>query len=231
MATVLIADDNEQIAGVLKKYLVSGGYDVICAADGEQALALFAKNNVDVVLLDVMMPKVDGFEVCRQLRRESDVPILIVTARSEDFERIMGLDIGADDYIVKPFSPGEVVARIRAVLRRLEKRDRDRSADVLHVDNLIVDIAKYVVTIDGKDVPLTKRAVEILWTLASRPNQTFTRELLLDMLWGKDFFGDIRTVDSQIKRMRSVLSEYAHPGWDIKTMWGVGYKFEKADEA
>lgn len=231
MATVLIADDNEQIAGVLKKYLTSGGYDVICAADGEEALTLFAKNNVDVVLLDVMMPKVDGFEVCRQIRRESDVPILMVTARSEDFERIMGLDIGADDYIVKPFSPGEVVARIRAVLRRLEKRDRDRSTDVLCVDNLTVDIAKYVVMIDGKDVPLTKRAVEILWTLASRPNQTFTRELLLDMLWGKDFFGDIRTVDSQIKRMRSVLSEYTHPGWDIKTIWGVGYKFEKTDEA
>lgn len=229
MATVLIADDNVQIVGILEKYLGGSGYETVLAFDGQQALDAFSQNEIDVVLLDVMMPKIDGFEVCRQLRRESDVPILMVTARSEDFERIMGLDIGADDYIVKPFSPGEVVARIRAVLRRLEARDRGKNPDVLHVDDLTVDIAKYVVTIGGERVHLTKRAVEILWTLASRPNQTFTRELLLDMLWGKDFFGDIRTVDSQIKRMRSILAQYAHPSWDIKTIWGVGYKFEKGD--
>ncbi len=225
MPTVLIADDNVQIVGILRKYLEADGYDVLAAYDGRSALDVFAAGNVDVILLDVMMPRVDGFEVCREIRRKSNVPILMITARSEDFERIMGLDIGADDYIVKPFSPGEVLARIRAVLRRLEAQAPGDG--VLRYANLSVDIGKYIVKIGREPVPLTKRAIEVLYTLMSRPEQIFTRELLLDTLWGADYFGDIRTVDSQIKRLRSVLSEYPHPRWEIKTIWGVGYKFEK----
>ncbi|MEG1524579.1 MAG: response regulator transcription factor [Clostridia bacterium] len=230
MPTVLIADDNTQIVSVLNKYLLSDGYHVLTAYDGLEALSAFQANSIDIVLLDVMMPKMDGFAVCREIRKASDVPILMITARSEDFERIMGLDIGADDYIVKPFSPGEVMARIRAVLRRLEPRERGKNADQLTVGSLAVDIGKYSVTVSGMHVTLTKRAIEILWTLAGRPDQIFTRELLLDTLWGKDYFGDIRTVDSQIKRMRATLSDCPHPDWEIKTIWGVGYKFERINE-
>lgn len=230
MPTVLIADDNVQIVNVLKKYLLSDGFTVLAAFDGQQTLDLFHSTHVDVILLDVMMPKVDGFAVCREIRRESDVPILMITARSEDFERIMGLDIGADDYIVKPFSPGEVMARVRAVLRRLDARERGKNSDVIRYGSLTVDLSKYEVTIGGEAAPMTKRAIEILWTLLSKPDQIFTREMLLDLLWGRDYYGDIRTVDSQIKRMRSILNDYTHPDWDIRTIWGVGYKFEKRNE-
>jgi DNA-binding response OmpR family regulator len=227
MACVLIADDNVQIVGILEKYLKADGYSVLTAYDGQAALDIFFSASVDLILLDVMMPKVDGFAVCRQIRQKSDVPILMVTARSEDFERIMGLDIGADDYIVKPFSPGEVLARVRAVLRRLEPRTSAGGVHLVQYDNLLIDLNKYVVAIDNQPVSLPKRAVEILYTLLNRPDQVFTREMLLDTLWGKDYYGDIRTVDSQMKRMRAVLNDYPHPNWDIKTIWGVGYKFDK----
>ena len=230
MATVLIADDNAQIVSVLEKYLRSDGYEVRTAFDGQAALQIFCEGNIDVILLDVMMPKMDGFEVCRQIRRVSDVPILMITARSEDFERIMGLDIGADDYILKPFSPGEVLARIRAVLRRLQPRGGDAPEELLRCGNLTVNLTQYQVLVDGKEAPLSRRAVEILYTLLLHPDRIYTREMLLDALWGKDFFGDIRTVDSQIKRMRNILNDYPHPGWDIKTIWGVGYKFEKDED-
>lgn len=226
MASVLIADDNVQIISILSRYLKSDGYAVKAVYDGEAALAAFFEGGIDVILLDVMMPKMDGFAVCREIRRHSDIPILMITARSEDFERIMGLDIGADDYIVKPFSPGEVLARIRAVLRRFEPRNIE-TGNLLRFDNLTVNLDQYSVLIDGEPVSLTKRAVEILYTLMNRPDQIFTREMLLDLLWGKDYFGDIRTVDSQIKRMRNALTCPAHPKWEIRTIWGVGYKFEK----
>lgn len=226
MATLLIADDNKQILSVLERYAKNSGYDVILAEDGEQALELYEKNTVSLVLLDVMMPKVDGFEVCRRIRKTSNVPIILITARGEDFERIMGLDIGADDYIVKPFSPGEVMARIRAILRRMSNYSEQETNRILMVDNLKIDLESYAVTVDGDSVGLTKKAVEILWTLASKPQKTFTRETLLNMLWGEDYHGDIRAVDSQVKRMRLILSQHQHPNWDIKTVWGVGYQFE-----
>lgn len=230
MTRVLIADDHVQIVSILEKYLRAEGYEVRAAFDGQSALELFASGGADVVLLDVMMPKVDGFEVCRRIRKQSAVPILMITARGEDFERIMGLDIGADDYIVKPFSPGEVLARIRAVLRRLEPREQENNGRLLRMGNLGVDIGRYAVWVGKKEVPLTKRAVEILYTLMSRPDQIFTREILLDLLWGKDYYGDIRTVDSQIKRMRAVLADYPHQGWEIKTIWGVGYQLDANGE-
>lgn len=227
MSTLLIADDNQQITEVLSLYAKTQGFDVIIAEDGQQALDLYKKKEIDLVLLDVMMPKIDGFEVCRQIRKTSDVPIIMVTARSEDFERIMGLEIGADDYIIKPFSPSEVFARVRAVLRRINKTKNSNGPLLILTHNLMIDLDAYVVKIDGNVVPLTKRECEILWLLASNPDMVFSRPTLLNRLWGYDYFGDARTVDSHIKRLRNKLAQYDHPNWDIKTIWGVGYKFEK----
>lgn len=226
MSNMLIADDNRQIVSILTEYAKKEGYSVTRAYDGEEALRLFRAGRFDVVLLDVMMPEKDGFEVCRELRRVSDVPILMITARGEDFERIMGLDIGADDYIVKPFSPGEVMARVRAILRRLE-RSSD-GARVLQAEDLTVDLDDFAVHIGGQPVSLTKKETELLWTLACAPGRVFTRDSLLDLLWGADYYGDNRTVDSHIKRLRQKLDAVPHEGWEIKTIWGIGYKFELA---
>ena len=230
MPTVLIADDNKQITSILEEYAKKEGHTAYVAFDGQEALQLFDKIHPDVVLLDVMMPKVDGFEVCREIRKKSDTPVIMITARGEDFERIMGLDIGADDYIVKPFSPPEVMARIRAVLRRMA-RDGGQAGQVYTFDNLTVNLDEYIVTVGGAHIPLTKKETEILYTLATNKNKVFSRDNLLNSLWGYDYFGDTRTVDSHIKRLRAKLDEAEHPAWDIKTIWGVGYKFEvKADE-
>ncbi len=230
MATLLIADDNRQISSVLEEYAKKEGHTPHVAFDGQAALELFYKVHPDVVLLDVMMPKVDGFEVCREIRKSSNVPVIMITARGEDFERIMGLDIGADDYIVKPFSPGEVMARVRAVLRRMA-RDEAPSKNLFSFSDLTIDLDEYAVTIGGKKVSLTKKEIEILWTLATNRNKAFSRDNLLNSLWGYEYYGDTRTVDSHIKRLRSKLDEYPHDGWDIGTIWGVGYKFEvRSDE-
>jgi two-component system response regulator ResD len=225
MPTILIADDNRQISSILEEYVKKEGYTAVTAYDGREALDLFYKLQPDVVLLDVMMPKVDGFEVCREIRREYNTPVIMITARSEDFERIMGLDIGADDYIVKPFSPGEVMARIRAVLRRLS-REEGLKKQIFTIDNLMINLDEYIVAINGNKVLLTKKEIELLWTLASNMNKVFSRDNLLNSLWGYDYYGDTRTVDSHIKRLRAKLSACAHDHWDIKTIWGVGYKFE-----
>jgi DNA-binding response OmpR family regulator len=191
---------------------------------------LFKKLKPDAVLLDVMMPKLDGFAVCREIRKTSTVPVIMITARGEDFEKIMGLDIGADDYIVKPFSPGEVMARLRAVLRRMEKGQKD-AKQVFEQGNLLILLDDYTALVDGQEVPLTKKELEILWTLATHTNKVFSRDNLLESLWGYDYFGDSRTVDSHIKRLRAKLEAFHPEGWEIKTIWGVGYKFEvKADE-
>lgn len=225
MAIMLIADDNKQITSILGEYAKSEGYIVKIAYDGKAAVEAFNKYNPEIVLLDVMMPQMDGFEVCREIRKQSNVPIIMITARGEDFERIMGLDIGADDYIVKPFSPGEVMARVRAIMRRLMTEDK-MSNQVFAYDNLKISMDDYIVTIDNKNVSLTKKEIELLWTLASNKNKVFTRDNLLNSIWGYDYYGDNRTVDSHIKRLRSKLEEFEHRNWDIKTIWGVGYKFE-----
>ncbi|MFA5342087.1 MAG: response regulator transcription factor [Clostridia bacterium] len=227
MTKILIADDNKQITSILEEYSKKEGYETILAYDGIQAMELIKKNNFDIILLDVMMPKMDGFEVVREVRKESDVPVIMITARGEDFERIMGLDIGADDYIVKPFSPQEVMARVRAVLRRLSKETIMQKKSLLQIDNLVIDIEDYVVTIDKNKVMLTKKELELLWTLASSIGKVFTRDNLLNTLWGYDYFGDTRTVDTHVKRLRAKLNEYPHENWDVKTIWAVGYKFEE----
>ena len=227
MQYILIADDNRDITDVLSAYARKDEFDPIVAHDGEEALRLFNQYNPVVVLLDVMMPKEDGYEVCRKIRAKSDTPVILITARGEDFEKIMGLDIGADDYIVKPFSPSEVMARVRAVLRRMVKKSPDsNSANILTVDNLTINLEEYTLYINKKKIPMTKKEIETMWTLASNPNKVFTRDNLLDSLWGFDYFGDSRTVDSHIKRLRAKLDKIDHPQWNIKTIWGVGYKFE-----
>ena len=225
MADILIADDNQQIASVLAEYLRKEGHTPHLAADGQQALSMFLRIKPDAVLLDVMMPKLDGFAVCREIRSQSSVPIIMVTARGEDFEKIMGLDIGADDYILKPFSPSEVMARLRAVLRRMDRSSLDTRKAVT-LGNLRVDMDNYEVQVEGKDVLLTKKEVEILWTLAAHSSKVFSRENLLESLWGYEYYGDLRTVDSHIKRLRAKLEAFSPKGWEIKTIWGVGYKLE-----
>ncbi|MBR0574864.1 response regulator transcription factor [Proteiniclasticum sp. BAD-10] len=229
MTKLLIADDNLQITEILSEYARSQGYEVTLAHDGEEALETFHQTAFDAILLDVMMPKKDGFEVCREIRKTSNVPIIMVTARGEDFERIMGLDIGADDYIVKPFSPGEVMARVRAVLRRMEK-SADAKANLLQLGNLSINLDDFQVTLEGKLLNLTKKETELLWTMAKSKNKLFTRENLLNSLWGYDYFGDARTVDSHIKRLRAKLDAFPHPEWELKTVWGMGYKLEVHDD-
>lgn len=233
MAKMLIADDNKQITSILSNYARKEGFEPVVALDGEEALRLFDEHEPDIamVLLDVMMPKVDGFEVCRRLRGKSLVPVIMVTARGEDFEKIMGLDIGADDYIIKPFRAGEVMARVRAILRRMQPREEKTAHNIYRYSNLMIDLDKYAVTVNGSEVPLTKKEVELLWTLAKNSSKVFSRDNLLDSLWGYDYYGDSRTVDSHIKRMRAKLDKFEHPGWEIKTIWGVGYRFEEKANA
>ncbi len=226
--SILIVDDNKQIISVLQQYAINEGYSPILAYDGEEGLLQFQSHSPDVVLLDVMMPKLDGFEVCRRIRKSSNVPIIMITARGEDFERIMGLDIGADDYIVKPFSPGEVMARVRAVLRRISPTSSDEK--VFSYDTLTIKLDSFTVSISGENIPLTKKETELLWTLAINKNKVFSRDNLLNTLWGYDYFGDNRTVDSHIKRLRAKLEAVPHSNWEIKTIWGVGYKFEIAED-
>lgn len=227
MKKILIADDNKQITTILSSYAKKEGWEPVIALDGREALDLFFKhqNEISMVLLDVMMPGVDGFEVCRQLRHSSMVPIIMITARGEDYDKIMGLDIGADDYVIKPFSASEVMARVRAVMRRINVQEQPKQ-NVLRCSNLYIDLDKYDVRIDDAEVPLTKKEVELLWTLAKNSNKVFSRDNLLDSIWGYDYFGDSRTVDSHIKRLRAKLDKYEHTAWEIKTIWGVGYRFE-----
>lgn len=225
MEKILIADDNLQITKILSEFAKKEGYEPVIAYDGEEALELFRQDQFAIILLDVMMPKRDGFEICREIRKVSNIPIIIITARGEDFERIMGLDIGADDYIVKPFSAGEVMARIRAVLRRIDI-SRNDSQRYLTYDNLIVSLDNASVTISEQKIALTKKELEILWTLLGNRGKIFSRDNLLSNLWGYDYPGDNRTVDNHIKRLRAKLDKVPHPNWQIKTIWGMGYKFE-----
>lgn len=201
MTKILIADDNRQIVEVLAKYVNQEGIETDVAYDGEEAWQLFLENDYDGLLIDIMMPKIDGYELARRIRHESMVPILMITAKGEDYERIMGLDIGADDYIVKPFSLAEVMARLRAVLRRVDFQENQN--EQLKVGELRLDRQRYEVTVRQKEIKLTKKEFELLWTLVEGDGRVFPREELLDRLWGYDYFGDSRTVDTHIKRLRA----------------------------
>lgn len=229
MSYILIADDNTDITDVLSVYVKKEGHEPVIACDGIEAMEKFKEFTPACVLLDVMMPREDGYEVLRKIRACSNVPVIMITARGEDFERVMGLDIGADDYIVKPFSPSEVMARVRAVMRRMNMAEApgETSSDTkIVVGNLTINLDEYSLFIDKEKINLTKKEIETMWTLAKNPNKVFTRDNLLDSLWGYDYYGDSRTVDSHIKRLRSKINAVPHPGWDIKSIWGVGYKFE-----
>ncbi|MBR5288094.1 MAG: response regulator transcription factor [Clostridia bacterium] len=231
MERILIADDHLQIAKIIAEFVKKSGFDPVIASDGKEALDLFHREKFAVILLDVMMPHMDGFALCREIRRTSSVPIIMITARGEDFERVMGLDIGADDYIVKPFSGEEVMARIRAILRRVDRSSQTSYAKrQISVGNLFIDLDDALVKIDGQIVALTKKELEILYTLAENRGKLFSREALLSLLWGYDYYGDSRTVDSHVKRLRAKLDMMDHPGWQVKTVWGLGYKFEDTED-
>lgn len=222
---ILIADDDQQIRELLALYFFKEGFKVEEAADGAQAILKVQQTQPNMVILDIMMPVLDGMEVCRQIRKISRVPIIMLTARDEDDDRIMGLEEGADDYITKPFNPREVVARVKAVLRRVPD-STFVSADKLKFSNLEINIAEYTVTTGDKIIDLTAKEMELLWYLASHPGRVYSREQLLESIWGYTYYGDTRTVDTHIKRIRHKIGAKESSPWDIKTVWGVGYKFE-----
>ena len=222
---ILVVDDDRNICELLKLYLENEGYSVFVANDGQQAVEMFQAKSPELVLLDIMLPKMDGWQVCREIRKVSNAPIIMLTAKGETFDKVLGLELGADDYIVKPFSPREVVARIKAVLRRTTEQQQTSDDGCVTYEGLVIDIKSYTVTLRGQPVICTPKEIEILYMLASNPGQVFTREQLLNRVWGYDFAGETRTVDTHIKRLRAKLDS-AGLGWSIKTIYGVGYKFE-----
>ncbi len=227
MTRLLIADDQQAITKVLEAYAKQAGMQADIACDGEEAWDLFLQREYDAVLLDIMMPKMDGFTLSKKIREVSMVPILLITARGEDYDRIMGLDLGADDYIVKPFSAAEVMARVRAVLRRIEPAS-PAGNQMIRIGNLLADYDTFEAKIDGSPLVLTKKEFDLLWIMAEHPGKVFSRDNLLDSLWGWDYEGDARTVDTHIKRLRAKLGDRP-VGWRIDTVRGVGYRLERTD--
>ena len=225
---ILIVDDDRNICELLRLYLEKEGYETLLAHDGETAVNMHSEMETDLVLLDVMMPRVDGWEACRRMRAKKDTPIIMLTAKGETFDKVLGLELGADDYIVKPFDTKEVVARIKAVLRRTGRTSKSRQEShdgELVFDNLVVNITKYELKVKGEVVDTPPKEMELLYYLAKNPNKVFTRDALLDEVWGFEYYGDSRTIDVHIKRLREKL-EGVSEQWSLKTVWGVGYKFE-----
>ena len=225
MGKVLVADDDKNICELLRLYLVKEGFQVVLAGDGEEALARFSAENPDIILLDVMMPRLDGWQVCREIRKKSECPIIMITAKGETFDKVLGLELGADDYVVKPFETKEIVARIKAVLRRTGQSAAENDIKEVSYDKLVVNMTKYELKVDGKVVDTPPKELELLYHLASNPNRVYTRDQLLDEVWGFEYYGDSRTVDVHVKRLREKL-EGVSDKWTLKTVWGVGYKFE-----
>ena len=225
MGKVLVADDDKNICELLRLYLVKEGFQVVLAGDGEEALARFSAENPDIILLDVMMPRLDGWQVCREIRKKSECPIIMITAKGETFDKVLGLELGADDYVVKPFETKEIVARIKAVLRRTGKSAAENDIKEVSYDKLVVNMTKYELKVDGKVVDTPPKELDLLYHLASNPNRVYTRDQLLDEVWGFEYYGDSRTVDVHVKRLREKL-EGVSDKWTLKTVWGVGYKFE-----
>lgn len=225
---ILIVDDDNNIAELISLYLTKECYDTKIVNDGEQALIAFEHYKPNMLLLDLMLPGIDGYQVCREIRAKSDVPIIMLSAKGEVFDKVLGLELGADDYILKPFDSKELVARVRAVLRRFQpaKPEAYASVDIKCVEypGLIVNLSNYSVTYDGQQIDMPPKELELLYFLASSPNQVFTREQLLDNIWGYEYVGDTRTVDVHVKRLREKIKD--KPTWRIATVWGIGYKFE-----
>ena len=225
---ILIVDDDNNIAELISLYLTKECYDTKIVNDGEQALIAFEHYKPNMLLLDLMLPGIDGYQVCREIRAKSDVPIIMLSAKGEVFDKVLGLELGADDYILKPFDSKELVARVKAVLRRFQpaKPEAYASVDIKCVEypGLIVNLSNYSVTYDGQQIDMPPKELELLYFLASSPNQVFTREQLLDNIWGYEYVGDTRTVDVHVKRLREKIKD--KPTWRIATAWGIGYKFE-----
>ena len=225
---ILIVDDDTNICELLRLYIEKEGFKTLIANDGEQAVETARKEAVDLILLDIMLPKLDGWQVCREIRKFSDVPIIMITAKGEVFDKVLGLELGADDYIAKPFDTKEVVARIKAVLRRTAQ-DTKNDVKMVQYDKLCINLTTYELIVDGKPVDTPPKELELIYHLACNPNRVFKRDQLLDEVWGFDYYGDSRTVDVHIKRLREKL-EGVSPEWSLKTVWGVGYKFETKTE-
>ena len=221
---VLIVDDDMNICELVKLYLLKEGYDVMTVYNGIKGIEGFKEFAPNIVILDIMLPGIDGWQVCREIRKISNIPIIMITAKGETFDKVLGLELGADDYIVKPFEPKEVVARVKAVLRRYERKDTIDMQEIVY-PNLVINRSNYTVKLNGKDVEMPPKELELLFFLASNPNKVFTREQLLEHVWGFDFYGDSRTVDVHVKRLREKV-DLPDQIWQLKTVWGVGYKFE-----
>ncbi|MGF7012223.1 two-component system response regulator ResD [Lachnospiraceae bacterium PF1-21] len=226
---ILIVDDDENIAELIALYLNKEFYETKIALTGEEALEVFASYNPNLVLLDLMLPGKDGYEVCREIRRDSKTPIIMLSAKGEVFDKVLGLELGADDYMIKPFDTKELVARVKAVLRRFKDSGTTENANpdgqkVVRYPDLVINLSNYSVEADGQIVDMPPKELELLFFLASSPNQVFTREQLLNQIWGYDYAGDTRTVDVHIKRLREKIKD--HDTWKLGTVWGIGYKFE-----
>ncbi len=221
---ILIVDDDANITELIRLYLDKEGFLTTCASNGKIALDKFNSENPSLIILDIMMPEMDGWQVCREIRRTSNVPIIMLTAKGETFDKVLGLELGADDYMAKPFETKELVVRVKAVLRRFETKDSDSRKEISYT-NLSVNLSNYELKLNGKIIEIPPKELELLYFLASNPNRVFTREQLLEEVWGFDYFGDSRTVDVHIKRLREKL-EGVEGNWQLKTVWGVGYKFE-----
>lgn len=225
MEKVLIVDDDINICELLRLYLEKNGFITTIANDGRMALKKFYNEKPNIVLLDLMIPEIDGVEVCKEIRKKSTCPIIMLTAKGESDDKILGLEVGADDYVVKPFVGKEVVARVKAVLRRSGVSKPDKGKKIIEHDKLYLNLDNYVLKVNGKEIKATPKEKELLYCIASRPNTVFTRDQLLTKIWGFDFFGDSRTVDVHVRRLRDKLNKTSDK-WSIKTVWGVGYKFE-----
>lgn len=226
---VLIVDDDKNICDLLRLYLEKEGYSVILSHDGEEAVVKFNALKPDLILLDIMLPGIDGWQVCREIRKKSMVPIIMITAKGETIDKVIGLELGADDYIVKPFDTKEVIARINAITRRVGNTNVEAEVKEVRYDKLSVNMTRYELKVNGKTVDTPPKELELLFYLASNPNRVYTRDQLLDEVWGFEYYGDSRTIDVHIKRLREKL-EGVSDKWSLKTVWGVGYKFEADEE-
>jgi len=221
---ILVVDDDTNICELLRLYMEKDGYAVSIANDGETAVKSFLEVKPDIVLLDIMLPKMDGWQVCREIRKTADTPIIMVSAKGETFDKVLGLELGADDYVVKPFDTKEIMARIKAVLRRTSSVP-DESSKEVEFEDLSINLTNYEMKVKGEVIPTPPKELELIYHLASNPNRVFTRDQLLDEVWGFDYYGDSRTVDVHVKRLREKLEDISDK-WALRTVWGVGYKFE-----
>ena len=223
--TILIADDDANICELVRLYLEKEGYETIICFNGERALEIFRQGGIGLAILDIMMPKLDGVSVCREIRKESKMPIIMLTAKGETFDKVLCLELGADDYVVKPFEGKELAARVKAVLRRSNVEETKEESKAVSYENITVNLTNYELVLNGKSMDIPPKELELLYFLASHPNRVFTREQLLEDVWGFDYYGDSRTVDVHVKRLREKI-EGISVKWQLKTVWSVGYKFE-----